>query len=138
MAKEAVTKPKVGVTTIALLIIFLIIPLIFFYLLKSNTGADFSFKEIAWSIAISIVVTAFLIWDKSVIKNRPYLGLIIGIVVLATTSYGITYRFKGPTTTTFLIISAIIILFYLGKFFFRYKNRDFADKSGASDFNDKV
>ena len=109
---------------ITISIIFLVIPLTFFFLLSQKTEASFGFIQILFSVVFAIIVTLFLLWLKSFMKNRPYLGLIIGIIILGFSDYGLFFRYKGPYTTTFAIISTLIVLIYLGFYFFKYREQN--------------
>ena len=128
----------IGLTAIIILVIFLIIPLAFFLLLNSKTGSGFGLKEISFSIVIAIVATLFLLWNKNFMENRPYIGLIIGLVVLVLVEYSLFFRFKGPTTITFAIIIALVVITFLGFFFFKFKKRELASKNSEEEFNDNL
>lgn len=127
--------------TIALFIAYLVLNLAFFYLLsvKSPQAPEagkvafspgaFGFPEIILAIAIAIILTAVFSWVKSFIKKNRYLGAIIGLVFIGLFVYGLSFRFKGPYTTTFSIIGSIITLLYLGIYFFQYRGLDKAESS---------
>jgi hypothetical protein len=119
----------ITLSTVIIGIIFLILPLGFFYLLGSQVslapglGKDnaFGMAEILFSIIISLIAVSFLVWVRNYMENRPYLGLIIGILGLGIFEYGLFIRYSGPYTNTFAIIVAIIIFVYLGFFFFKFR-----------------
>ena len=115
---------SVGLTTIILAIIMLILPLVFFFLLSQKTEASFGFIQILFSIVFAIIVTLFLLWLKSFMKNRPYLGFIIGLIALGFSNYGLFFRYKGPYTKTFAIIGSLIVLVYLGFYLFKYRKQN--------------
>ena len=124
MEKE-VTKEKsrfsLGLTTIILTIIMLVTPLAFFFLLNQKTGESFGLAEIFSSIAFAIITTTFLVWIRSFMRTRPYLGSIIGLVVLMVFEYALFLRYSGPYTTTFAIVTGVVILIYFGISFFKYR-----------------
>ena len=137
---------KPDISTIILLIIMFIIPITFFYLLSIKTvqlspGEEnpysFGFPEILFSIAFAFIATAFLLWVKSFMKTSTYLGLIIGLIVLGLFSYSVFFKFKGPYTTTFVIITSLIVLAYLGIYFFRYRKPESKIKF-EEDFDDSL
>ena len=125
MQKEE-TKPGFipSIMTIVLFIIMLVIPIVFFVLLDNVTNAGFGIKEILFSIAFAIATTLFLTWIKSFMKNRPYLGLIIGLIILVSFEYSIFLKYIGPYTTTFAIITGLIILIYFGYYFLKFKKEN--------------
>lgn len=102
-------------TSLILLIVFLIIPLAFFFLLSTKIPEEsFGVAEIAFSIIFAVLATAFLVWTKSLEMKNTYLGTIIGIIALGVLDYALFIRYKGPYTTTFAIISSVIVLIFLG------------------------
>mgnify|MGYP001563991516 CR=1 FL=1 len=112
---------KFGITTVFLGIIMLIISIAFFYLLDKKTGAGFGLSEVLFSVAVTVLITGLMLFAKEVMVRDKYLGGIIGIVILAAGEYSLFFKFKGPYTTTFAIISAIVVLVYLGINFFGRK-----------------
>ncbi|MCH7568536.1 MAG: hypothetical protein IIA87_03880 [Nanoarchaeota archaeon] len=111
----------INLSTIILFIIFFIIPIVFFFLLDKKTEAGFGFVQIIFSIIIAFFVTFFLIWVKSFIVNRPYLGTILSLIALGLFEYGLFIKYRGPYTVTFAIIIALIVLIYTGFYFFKYR-----------------
>ena len=110
----------------------LIVPLAFFYLLSVKTAQlspgensyDFGLEEIIFSIIFAFLAVFFLLWLKSFMKTKPYLGIIVGLIALGGFSYSVFFKFKGPYTTTFVIITALIVLSYLGFYFIKYRNEE--------------
>ena len=127
MLKEIIKEnPRfsLGLTTIILTIIMLVIPLAFFLLLDQKTGVGFGLAEIFFSIVFAILTTIFLLWIRSFMRTRPYLGFIIGLIVLMAFEYGLFLRYVGPYTTTFAMITSLIVLVYFGIFFFKYRKEN--------------
>ena len=136
MVKEEVKQRRLipSLSTIIISIVMLIIPLAFFYLLDIETSAnlspgneslnEFGLEEILFSIIFAFLSVSFLLWLKSFIKIKPYLGLIVGLVALGAFSYSVFFKFKGPYTTTFVILTGLIVLSYLGFCFFKYKREE--------------
>jgi len=112
---------KLGITTVILFALMLILSVLFFVLLDFKTGKGFGFSEILFSLILSLFSTAFLLWIKSIMKNNIYLGLWLGLVVLASAEYALFLKYSGQYTTIFGIVSSLIILIYLLKHF--YKNK---------------
>ncbi len=114
--------------SIMLLVIFLIVPLAFFFLLSQSVPEKpFGLTQIAFSLAFSMLATIFLMWTKSLSKINDYLGTIIGLAVLGALEYALFVKYSGPYTSTFGIITAIIVLVFLGIDFIvalRNKNQD--------------
>ena len=134
MVKEEVKQRRLipSLSTIIITILMLIIPLVFFYLLSVKTAqlspgenpSEFGLEEILFSIIFAFLSVSFLLWLKSFIKIKPYLGLIVGLVALGAFSYSVFFKFKGPYTTTFVILTGLIVLSYLGFCFFKYRNEE--------------
>lgn len=122
--------------SIALYGIMLIILLAFFILLNKATSSGFGIREIIFSIIAALLATSFLVWDKNFMKNRPYLGLLIGFSTLALVEYGLVFRFRGPFTTTFIVISSLVVALYLLIFFFKYRRQE--QISIDSEFDDEL
>ena len=112
---------KLGITTAILFALMLILSILFFVLLDFKTNSGFGFSEILFSLILSLFATAFLLWVKSLMKNNVYLGLWIGLIVLASAEYSLFLKYSGRYTTLFGILSSLIILIYLLNHFF--KNR---------------
>ncbi len=112
---------KLGITTAILFTLMLILSVLFFVLLDFKTGKGFGFSEILFSLILSLFATTFLLWIKSLMKNNIYLGLWIGLIVLASAEYSLFLKFSGQYTTLFGITSSLIILIYLLRHF--YKNK---------------
>jgi|GEM_PF-3405346 len=101
-------------TSLILLITFLIIPLSFFFLLSLKViGEEFGLTEIFISIILSVLMTAFLSWNKSLTLRNPYLGTLLGLIVLGFLEYALFMKYQGPYTTTYAIISGLIVLGFL-------------------------
>ena len=112
---------KLGITTAILFSLMLILSVLFFVLLDFKTNSGFGFSEIIFSLILSLFTTSLLIWIKSIMKTNIYLGLWIGLIVLALAEYSLFLKFSGRYTTIFGISSATIIIIYLLKHF--YKNK---------------
>lgn len=131
-SREEKSENKFGIDlpTIVLAIIMLIIPITFLYMLSISSTALFSpgyepkfgVSEILFSVAFAILAVLFLRWIKIIIRKNPYLGLIAGIVILSVFEYALFFRFKGPNTIIFAIVTGVVILIYLGIFFFTNRN----------------
>jgi len=139
MEKEEteIVKPRLfpRTSTFILFAVLLVIPLAFYFLLDQQTGAGFGFIEILFSIAVALFSLGFLVWLKFFMKSRPYLGLIIGLIALISLAYSIFLKYKGPYTNTFLIVSSVVVLIYIGIYFikFRKANKLLQGKSGFDD-----
>jgi len=112
---------KLGITTAVLFFLMLILSVLFFVLLDFKTEIGFGISEIIFSTILAIFSTLFLLWVKSIMKNNIYLGLWIGLIALASAEYSLFLKFSGRYTTIFGISSALIIIIYLLKHF--YKNK---------------
>ena len=121
--------------------IFLVVGIVFFASLGaldppvfSATGevlfspgeSDFSFgiSEILFSVVFAIFITGFLIWIKSVSIKNVYLGTAIGLIGMAVLGYAFFLRFRGPYSTGFMIVTGLIMLFYLIKNFWKFRKFD--------------
>jgi hypothetical protein len=114
---------SIGLTTIIIGVISLALPLSFFLLLSQKTGADFGIIQIIYSIIFALIAITFMLWIKSFMRTRPYLGIIIGIIVAGLIDYGIYLKFSGPLTLTFMAIIGIVSLIYLGFFFLKFRRQ---------------
>ena len=112
---------KLGITTAILFALMLILSILFFVLLDFKTEMGFGIPEIIFSTVLAVFSTVFLLWVKSLMKNNIYLGLWLGLIVLASAEYSLFLKFSGQYTTIFGIASSLIILIYLLKHF--YKNK---------------
>jgi hypothetical protein len=112
---------KLGLTTAILFALMLILSILFFVLLDFKTEMGFGIPEIIFSTVLAVFSTAFLLWVKSIMKNNIYLGLWLGLIVLASAEYALFLKYSGQYTTIFGIFSALIILIYLFRHF--YKNK---------------
>ena len=115
---------KPEITTIILGILLLIISNLFLYLLSYKTGADFGLSEIILSATISVIAALFLTWIKFFMAKNPYLGLIIGLVLLSASIYSLRLKFKGPYTNTFSIMISVVVLIYLFIHFWKSKKKN--------------
>lgn len=107
--------PIFNYDSIILLVIFLAIPIAFFFLLAKNVpDKSFGLAEIGFSIAFSVLVASFLLWTRALSMKNAYLGAIIGLVALGAFEYSLFFKYKGPYTTTFSIITALVVIVYLG------------------------
>ncbi len=104
---------KIGVSTIFTGIIFLGLSEAFFYLLSTKTDAVFGMTEIIFGFIVAVTITLFLLWIKFLMRANRYLGAIIGISGTGATIYALKTQFRGPNTTTFMIISLIVALSYI-------------------------
>lgn len=100
--------------------VILVLSLAFYLLLNAKTSSGFGFSEIVFSFMIAIFASLFLVWNKSLMIKNHYLGIIMGIVALVISIYAIYFRYHGPYTLTFSLISVAVILAYLGFTFFKY------------------
>lgn len=122
MKKEVSKNIKTfDIITIVLAVLMLIIPLAFFFLLSQKTSAAFGFSEILFSVAFAIVTTLFLMWTKKMEVRNTYLGLVMGILALVAFEYSLFFKYKGPYTTIFAIITGVIVLAFLIINFFKYR-----------------
>ncbi len=124
--------------------VFFIVAITFFVMLSAASASQagpgepnqysFGFTSVLFALIIGVLAGTFLVWLKGFIKTRPYLGLIIGMIVIASVISSFKYRFEGPYTTLFQILIGLLsggyIVFYFIKFF---KN---AGKSAGETFDD--
>ena len=90
---------------------------------------DFSFgiKEIIFSIVFAFLMAGFLIWVKSVIEKNAYLGAIIGVIATVVLCYAFSLRYRGFYSTVFMAIVGLIVLFFLGVNFWKFKKNEVKD-----------
>ena len=120
MKKDDSTSPiNLNLSTIMSFIVFLVVTLAFFWRLNAVVGTGFGFREILFSIIISILITLFLLWMRTLMKKNLYLGLIISLLTLSTLDYSLMTQYKGPNTNTFLIIFSLLFSAYILYIFFR-------------------
>lgn len=123
MAKKEMKKEKhflFNYVSLGLMLVFLIIPIMFFFLLSTKVPEEtFGIAEIFYSIIFSVLITAFLMWEKSVAMKNPYLGTIIGIIALSVFEYSLFLKYSGTYTTIFAGISSLIVLGFLGYNFYK-------------------
>lgn len=115
---------RIGVSTIFTGIIFLGLSEAFFYLLSTKTDATFGFTEIIFGFIVAITITLFLLWIKFIMRSNRHLGAIIGISGTGATIYALRTQFRGPNTTTFLVISLIIALTYIFIHFWKSSKKE--------------
>jgi hypothetical protein len=134
-------------STIVLFFLLVILAVVFFFSLSvvnpplfSDDGAQlspedksFGLWEILTGVAFAAIVTAFLIWSKSITINNAYLGTGIGLIGLIVLYYGFSARYSGPKSLIFSGVGALIILSYLSLNFFKFKNRRSIDKNEFDD-----
>ena len=116
-------------------VVMLAISLIFFVLLSYKADAEFGFKEILYSVVFAIVITFFLLWLRSFMLNRPYIGVVIGLIGIAAGIYGIFLRYRGPYTIAFVIFTSIIILVYVSYYFIKFRKKE---TETQEDFDDNL
>ena len=122
---------RFGISTLIIGIIMFIISLSFFLTLSTVVefapgGADtaFGFQEILFSVFFALVVTAFLVWVKSMIEKNAYLGFIIGLLALISFEYSLFFRYSGPYTSVFATIAGVAVLAYLTLHFFKNRKQE--------------
>jgi ABC-type multidrug transport system permease subunit len=103
----------IKISTIVLLVLFIFLTVSFSIILSYKTDEGLGFSEIVFSIVLSLVLTLFLSWVGAKIENNPHLFFSLGIIFLGSGIYALFQRFKGPYTTTFAVISGVIVLTYL-------------------------
>ncbi len=136
MKKEADNKNRLcSFLTIAIFLIFLVIPLVFFYALNLEQNTGFGLKEISSSVAIALLVTAFLVWMKNLLRKNSYLGLASSLFALAILTYSFWTQYRGPKTAMFLLIFSVVYLVYIGYCFLHYRK---LDKKNAYDYEDNL
>lgn len=116
-------KSKFELTTIILATSFLVISISFFYLLSVKADTGFGFAQIIFSIIVTIFATLLFRWLKFFMTKSPYLGLIIGFIILGSAIYSLRLKFQGTYTNIFSIIISVIVLAYL--FFSLYEAKTF-------------
>ncbi len=94
-------------------VLFIILAESFLYLLAAKTGVLFGVKDILFGIMLGVVITLFFAWLRYMMQMNKHMGFIIGILATAASAYGLTRKFKGPYTTTFAIIGAVMFLTYI-------------------------
>lgn len=107
--------------TICLFVFYVLVVGIFLYLLDVKTGAGFGIKEIAFAIVAAFLLAALVVWIEVVMRKNPYLGLIIGLVVVMLLVNALFIKFKGPYTTTFASIGGFGTIGHLIYHFFIYR-----------------
>lgn len=110
---------RIGASTIILFSILLIISLAFFILLNSKNSTGFGLSEIIKSIIFALASALFYRWAKLLMDKNKYMGIIIGILGMASSVYSILLRFRGVYTTTLTALASITILIYLVYHFWR-------------------
>lgn len=123
-AREDIQPRRIDVLAVVLFVVLLLIAIVFFVMLGSFTGEGFGFFEILFALTFAVFVSALLIWCKSIMLRNPYLGASIGVLSVIALGYGFLTQFTGPKSITFMVITSIIILVYLGFYFFRYKDKE--------------
>ena len=149
MKKEATKKGEVkeklfGFSALILLVVFLVIGIVFFVslsivkserdigrtsgvgTLSPDNGKNFSFglDEIIFAIVFALFMTGFLVWTKALIRKNAYFGTIIGLVGSIMIGYGFYLSYRGPYSTGFMIVTALVVLVYIGMNFFRYRKEE--------------
>ncbi len=104
---------RIGLSTIIAGVIFIVLSEAFFYRLSTKTDATFEMKEIIFGFIVAVTITLFLLWIKFLMNSNRYLGAVIGIAGTGATIYALKTQFRGPNTTTFVIISLIVALTYI-------------------------
>jgi len=126
---------SLGVVTIISFILILTLTNFFFYFLNAKTGSGFGFKEILFALTLTILIIGFLSWIKSLIKSNPYFGILSGLTALVVGIVALFIKYKGPNTTVFAIIASIIIIIYLGFYFFKFRK---GEKRKVKEFDDDL
>ena len=80
--------------------------------------------DIVFSIVFALFMTGFLLWVKSLIVKNAYLGSVIGLVGSVILGYAFYLRYRGPYSIGFMIVTAGVILVYVGMNFWRFRNED--------------
>ena len=94
-------------------IIYLIISIAFFYLLNKQTQTGFGFIEIIFSAVVALFVSLLLIWNRALIFNNFYLGIILGFLVIISFIYSLYLRYRGPYSVGFTAAGVIVYLCFL-------------------------
>ncbi len=113
-----------GSMTLALFIGYALLIAVFLYLLDQKVNTGFGFAEVMFSLGASFLWVAFLNWVKSIINKNPYLGLIIGLVIVVLLANALFIRYKGPNTLIFSAIGALSSVGYLMYLFFKARTED--------------
>lgn len=129
MKEESNTRFSIDISTIIISIIMIVLPFMFFYLLNRQTGSGFGLSEASLIIMFAIFSIAFLLWMKSFMKRRPYLGIITGSLAILAFVYGLIQVYYGAYTITFALIGGIVALIYMLIFFFKHRKYILIDKS---------
>lgn len=108
--------------TCALFIVYLILVGSFLFLLDKKAHTGFGAIEIAFAFAAAFLWVAFLVWSKSLIGKNPYLGLVMGLVVVVLLAYALFVRYQGPNTLVFATVGALITVSYLLYHFFKTRS----------------
>ena len=111
----------IGLATIIVGVLLAILSILFFYLLGTKTDLKFGIAQIIYSIALGLLAVFFLYWLTLLMKKNAYLGLITGIAAIIASIYAIFVKYSGPYTTTFAIITGVILIIYLFIHFFKAK-----------------
>lgn len=104
--------------TLALFGFYVVLIGLFLYLLDKVTSAGFGIKEIGFTLVAAFLLTAVLAWITITMRKNPYLGLIIGLVIMVLLTNALFIRYKGPYTLTFAAIGALGTVGYLIYSFF--------------------
>lgn len=92
----------------------------------NETPRDFSFGflEVFISLIFAGFATWFLLWIKGMSKSNPYLGSILGFVGLGVMLYAFSLRYRGPYSAGFMLFTSLIVMGYIGRNFFKFKNKE--------------
>jgi uncharacterized BrkB/YihY/UPF0761 family membrane protein len=92
----------------------------------TNEEIDFKFGlvEMLFAFVFAFLMSAFLIWTKSMSSKNAYLGTLIGIVGAAVIGYAFGLRYRGLYSTGFMIVTGIVVFGYLGRNFWKYRGQD--------------
>lgn len=96
------------ITTISLVIL----SELFFYFLKTKTGADYTWVQIVFGIIVGLVISLFLVWIRFIMASNRYLGGILSVAGIIAIVYALTRKYQGTYTTIFMSIGIIISLGY--------------------------
>lgn len=104
--------------TVALFVFYLILIGLFLYFLDKVTSAGFGIKEIGFAFVTAFLLAALITWIKTIMGKNPYLGLIIGLVIVVLLANALFIKYKGPYTLTFAAIGGLGTVGYLIYSFF--------------------
>lgn len=113
-----------GSMTLMLFIGYAILIGLFLFLLDKKLNTGFGVVEILFALGASFLWVAFLNWVKSIIHKNPYLGLIIGLVIVVLLANALFIRYNGPNTMIFSALGALSSVSYLMYLFYNARSED--------------